>query len=40
MVSGHHFPLYVIDVVMGAIGIIALLVGIMLAGIGFILVKD
>jgi len=30
----------VIEVVKGAIGIIALLIGIMLAGIGFILVKD
>lgn len=35
-----YFLPYVIDVVMGAIGIIALLIGIMLAGIGFILVKD
>lgn len=30
----------VINVVKGAIGIVALLIGIMLAGIGFILVKD
>jgi len=30
----------VIDVVKGAIGIIALIIGIILAGIGFILVKD
>jgi hypothetical protein len=30
----------VIDVIKGAIGIVALLAGIMLAGIGFILVKD
>lgn len=30
----------VINVVKGAIGIVALVIGIMLAGIGFILVKD
>jgi hypothetical protein len=36
----YYFLPYVINVVMGAIGIVALLIGIMLAGIGFILVKD
>lgn len=31
---------YVIDFILGGIGIVALLAGIMFAGIGFILVKD
>ena len=35
-----YFLPFVINVIEGAIGIVALIIGIILAGIGFILVKD